>query len=187
MIRRAGFTLLELLLVLVLISIIASVVVVNFSQESPQEHVDKEALRFQQVFEFIADMAQLRQQEWGLVVSPNSYAFVYLSESGWQWVNEPVAAQRYQLPAALQLQLELEGLPGTEYSLLSQLAWPQDSAVGDPSVEVPPPLPSVFILSSGEISPFRVVFSAESERALYQIELGTDFGLPLKRYELSTR
>lgn len=182
--KRTGFTLLEVLLVIVLIGILASVVVLNFTGDTAEEQVNKEAVRFQQVFQFIAETAQLRQQEWGLVVTENRYAFVYFNDNGWQWVQEPMAAREYNLPEGMTLQLELDGLPGAEQNLLSQLEWQQDedTSLAATRTEEKPPLPQVFILSSGEISPFRLSFNAMVDLKVFQVQLGTDFSIPLTRY-----
>ena len=182
--RVRGFTLLEVMLVLLLVGILASAVVINFSGNSPEQRLEKEVLRFSQVFQFIADSAQLRQQEWGLVVAAGQYAFVYYQADGWQWAQQPAAAKAYTLPEGITLTVELEGLPGEEQSLLSQLEWEYaaEGLATSPEVSSPPPLPQVFILSSGEVSPFRLTFSTEQSLSPVQVTLGTDFSLPLQRY-----
>lgn len=183
---RRGFTLLELMLIMLLIGILASTVVLSFNSDSAQEQVNKEALRFQQVFHFIAETAQLRQQEWGLLVAEKSYAFVYFKDNKWHWVEEPVAAAVYELPEGVSLQLELEGLPGFEQNLLSQLQWEMEeqAVLADKANAERPPLPRVFILSSGEITPFRLSLKASEGLTVFQVQLGTDFGIPLKRYTM---
>lgn len=182
--RVRGFTLLEVMLVLLLVGILASAVVINFSGNSPEQRLEKEVLRFSQVFQFIADSAQLRQQEWGLVVAAGQYAFVYYQADGWQWAQQPAAAKAYTLPEGITLTVELEGLPGEEQSLLSQLEWEyaDEGLATSPEASSPPPLPQVFILSSGEVSPFRLTFSTEQSLSSVQVTLGTDFSLPLQRY-----
>ncbi len=184
--RRAGFTLLEVMLVMVLIGILVSTVVLTFNTDSAQDRLQKEATRFQQVFQFIAETAQLRQQEWGLVVNANSYAFVYYSAEGWQWVEEPVAAKQYQLPELISLQLLRDGLPGEETNLLSQLEFSTASEDTPETEAVKPPLPTVFILSSGEISPFRLILQIREQGEEHRLALGTDFSLPLNRYDMDT-
>ncbi|EHR40864.1 type II secretion system minor pseudopilin GspH [Alishewanella jeotgali] len=180
---RSGFTLLEVMLVLLLVGILASAVVMNFAGDSPQQKLEKETLRFNQAFQFIADTALLRQQEWGLVVAANQYAFVYFDGEVWQWVQEPAVAKAYTMPEGITLALQLEGLPGAEESLLSQLsglgADETDATQQDASSI--PPLPQVFMLSSGEVSPFRLHFNFAQDRQL-QLTLGTDFSVPLRRF-----
>lgn len=184
MLRRAGFTLLEVMLVLLLIGILASAVVFTFSSDSTEQRLEREATRFSQVFQFIADTALLRQQEWGLVVSQQQYAFVYYGQDGWQWAPEVAAAKAYQLPEQLSLLLELEGLPGAEFNLLGQVSWQQEAEdeASDTPAANKPPLPQVFILSSGEITPFRLVLQAAEQRPPVQVRVGTDFSVPLSRF-----
>ena len=185
--RAAGFTLLEVMLVILLIGILVSTVVLSFGNDSVQDRLDKEVNRFQQVFQHFAETAELQQQEWGLVVTENSYAFVLFSDDGWQWVETPTAAAAYQLPNGLLLQLELEGLPGAEQNLLSQLEFdsPELTELAEAAVE--PPLPKVFMLSSGEISPFRLQFQWREQGETLQHTVGTDFSIPLIRFELGNR
>jgi general secretion pathway protein H len=172
------------MLVLLLVGILASAVVINFSGNSPEQRLEKEVLRFSQVFQFIADSAQLRQQEWGLVVAAGQYAFVYYQADGWQWAQQPAAAKAYTLPEGITLTVELDGLPGEEQSLLSQFEWEvlDEDLATSPDASSPPPLPQVFILSSGEVSPFRITFNTEQSLSPVQVTLGTDFSLPLQRY-----
>lgn len=187
--KRSGFTLLEILLVILLIGILASAVVLNFDGDTAEEQVDKEVTRFQQVFQFIAETAQLRQQEWGVVVAENGYAFVYFADDSWQWVQQPEAAMEHRLPEGFTLQLEIEGLPGAEHNLLSQLEWQQEQQTSLSTEEgvAKPPLPQVFILSSGEISPFRLNFIATNALPLMSVQVGTDFSIPLSRYSAEDR
>ncbi|MDX1676317.1 type II secretion system minor pseudopilin GspH [Arsukibacterium sp.] len=182
--RQTGFTLLEVMLVLLLIGLLATTVVLNFSGDSPEQRLNKETERFQQVFQFIAETAMLKQQEWGLVLNPGSYQFVYFDGEKWQLAEQIKAATEYKLADDIQLQLELEGLPGAELSLLSQLNWQDDDEVADS--EQPPVLPQVFMLSSGEISPFRLSFQLGDGPDKVSQTVGTDFTIPLNRSDVIT-
>lgn len=136
--RQAGFTLLEVMLVLLLIGLLATTVVLNFSGDSPEQRLQKETERFQQVFQFVAETAMLKQQEWGLVLQEGSYSFVYFYGEKWLQADQPKAAELYELAEDIRLQLELEGLPGAELSLLSQLNWQDDDEFTDNASEQPP-------------------------------------------------
>ncbi|MBV2130879.1 type II secretion system minor pseudopilin GspH [Arsukibacterium indicum] len=184
--RQRGFTLLEVMLVMLLIGLLATTVVLNFSGDSPEQRLNKETERFQQVFQFIAETAMLKQQEWGLVVQEGSYSFVYFDGEKWLQADEPKAAEIYELADDIGLQLELEGLPGAELSLLSQLNWQNDDEFADDSSEQQPVLPQVFILSSGEISPFRLMFQLGERLDQVSQTVGTDFTIPLNRSEVVT-
>ena len=184
--RQAGFTLLEGMLVLLLIGLLATTVVLNFSGDSPEQRLQKETERFQQVFQFVAETAMLKQQEWGLVLQEGSYSFVYFDGEKWLQADQPKAAELYELAEDIRLQLELEGLPGAELSLLSQLNWQDDDEFTDNASEQPPVLPQVFILSSGEISPFRLMFQLGERLEQVSQTVGTDFTIPLTRSDVIT-
>ena len=184
--KQPGFTLLEVMLVLLLIGLLATTVVVNFSGDSPEQRLQKETERFQQVFQFVAETAMLKQQEWGLVLQEGSYSFVYFDGEKWLQADEPKAAELYELAEDIRLQLELEGLPGAEFSLLSQLNWQDQDDFDDADNEQPPVLPQVFILSSGEISPFRLMFQLGERLEQVSQTVGTDFTIPLNRSDVVT-
>lgn len=186
--RPAGFTLVEVMLVMLLIGLLATTVVMNFSGESREERLEKEAERFQQIFQFVAETAMLKQQEWGLYVLPDRYGFLYYNTDDGKWAeaDEPAGLQQHELPADITLQLELEGLPGEETNLLSKLEWQlDDDEQADEDSKIPV-LPQVFILSSGEISPFKLLLSENSDLTPLYSAVSTDFAIPLSRSAVST-
>ena len=76
---KAGFTLLEIMLVMALLAVVVAVVLVNYSGDSRDDQLKQEAYRFQQLFHYAAETALMRQQEWGVLVKPDGYKFlVYL-------------------------------------------------------------------------------------------------------------
>ncbi|MDX3772723.1 type II secretion system minor pseudopilin GspH [Chromatiaceae bacterium AAb-1] len=183
--RITGFTLLEVMLVLLLIGLLATVVVVNFSGDSRDEQLNKATEQFQQVFQFVAETAMLKQQEWGLHVDTDRqgqsrYVFLFYRDDKWHVADEPQALRPVILPENISLRLEMEGLPGAEYNLLSKLEWQEEDQQQE---QTQPALPQVFILSSGEISPFKLIFSEQSAFIPLYSTAGTDFTIPLTRTE----
>lgn len=178
-----GFTLVEVMLVMLLIGLLATTVVMNFSAESREERLDKEAERFQQLFQFVAETAMLKQQEWGLYVQGDRYGFLYFSNADGKWAaaDEPASLQQYKLPENIKLSLELEGLPGEDSNLLSQLDWQTDEDEQPDEESEVPVLPQVFILSSGEISPFQLLLTENSDLTPLYSSVSTDFAIPLTR------
>lgn len=185
--RPQGFTLVEVMLVMLLIGLLATTVVMNFTGESREERLEKETERLTQLFQFVAETAMLKQQEWGLYVAPDHYGFLYYSTSDGKWLpaTEPASLDQHKLPEHISLQLELEGLPGEETNLLSQLDWQtEDDEQPEPGRKIPV-LPQVFILSSGEISPFKLLFTEASDLTPLYSSVSTDFSIPLSRTAVS--
>lgn len=184
--RNSGFTLVEVMLVMLLIGLLATTVVMNFSGESREDRLEKEAERFQQVFQFVAETAMLKQQEWGLYIKEDRYGFLYYSNEDAKWAaaDEPAGVREHKLPEGVVLSLELEGLPGEDSNLLSQLDWQLEEDEQDEEVKIPV-LPQVFILSSGEISPFQLLLTEKSDLTPLYSAVSTDFAIPLNRTAVS--
>ena len=104
----------------------------------------------------------------------------------WLPATEPASLEQYKLPEHISLQLELEGLPGEDTNLLSQLDWQtEDDEQPEPDSKIPV-LPQVFVLSSGEISPFQLLLSENSDLTPLYSAVSTDFAIPLTRSAVST-
>lgn len=189
---QRGFTLVEVMLVMLLIGLLATTVVMNFSPESREERLNKEAERFQQLFQFVAETALLKQQEWGLYTLPDRYGFMYYNNEAGKWLaaDEPASLQPHKLPADIKLSLELEGLPGADTNLLSQLDWqldePEQTEEQTEEETELPVLPQVFILSSGEISPFKLLLTEQSDLTPLYSSVSAGFAIPLSRTTAAT-
>ena len=98
----------------------------------------------------------------------------------------PEGLRQHKLPQDMTLTLELDGLEGADSNLLSQLDWAfdEDEQPTEEQSDIPV-LPQVFILSSGEISPFKLLFIEQSEVNLLYSAVSTDFSIPLTRSEVS--
>ncbi|MDE0423183.1 MAG: type II secretion system minor pseudopilin GspH [Gammaproteobacteria bacterium] len=82
---RAGFTLLEILLVVTIIGILASVVVLGATDIGRQRTVRAEAERLALAVELARDEARVRNEVWGLLVDRGSYRFQRYDQARDQW------------------------------------------------------------------------------------------------------
>ena len=178
---QRGFTLLEVMLVLVIMGLLAGTVVFNISGQSGQDRLKQQVQRFQVVFSMASDYAVLNQQQLGLYVDEdkNQYSFVVLDEEqNWQLISGDKTFEAHTLPDEFSFELELNDLPWdtdeslfNESSIDAELSFSDDEiSIGDEEEKKLPP-PQVFLLSSGDITPFSLAFSFEpdfsSESASY--------------------
>ena len=131
--RCRGFTLLELMVVIVLIGVLLGMV--SFATgTNPARQARQEAANLAQIVQHLRERAVLEGQEFGLRFSVEGYRAMRLEIRGWQ----PVGAL-HQWPDRLQLHLRRDGYP---------LVLGAD--------EGPPQL---MLLSSDETSAFTLTFS----------------------------
>ena len=158
--RHAGFTLLELLLVMTIIGILAGMVTLAMSDAGARQRVQTEAERVALAIELARTEALTRNEIWGLSVSPTGYTFqTYDAEAGkWQILDEPPFLPRrtedgllFAVRAELgqRLQADEDGEPA-----------PPFLASEDDDEASPAGFPSIAILPGGEITPFEFVVSS---------------------------
>ncbi len=168
--RSYGFTLIEIMLVLVIMGLVAGYVVVNAFGNDPQDKLKSEAQRFHAVATLASDFAVLNQMEFGLVIDDkrNSYKFVFLDDND-EWVDVPEnqAFVERELPEEMVMTLVLDGFEwASEESLFSsgslfdeQLSVANDSVQIGNEEDMPPPPPQVMFLSSGDLTEFTLQFA----------------------------
>lgn len=169
--QQTGFTLIEIMLVLALMGLMISVVSYTALGTSNYDKVNQQAKRFQVVFDMASDYAILNQVQLGIRIDEeeNTYTYVALDDDD-DWVE--LAGQElfasYQLPEDMTLQLFLDDLPWQqEEQLFDRSLFDEELSVSDEGVEigneediVPPP-PQLFLLSSGDLTPFELTITFE--------------------------
>ena len=105
-----------------------------------------------------ADEAVMRGEELAIHFTDDSYAFMVLKAGEWQPARDDHLLKTYKLPAGLKLRLEVEG----EAPLLVQ---PDDEDEDDKERRVP----QVYILSSGEMTPFTATLQAHDSTTRYRL------------------
>ena len=141
--RDKGFSLLELLVVIVIISILFTFTTLAIRGTSPEELIQTEAQRLDRLLQLALEEAILKGQEYGLEFKPDSYRFLLYFENTWQPLDNDDLLRERQLPENMEIELEIEQI---------EVLVEEDSADAEKNDEVKPD-PQVFILSSGEITP----------------------------------
>lgn len=82
---QRGFTLIEVLMVVLLVGVISGIVVMSASPQSPERSVVHELDRLAAVIALAVDEAQAENTELGLKVAVDGYAFVAFNEQLQEW------------------------------------------------------------------------------------------------------
>lgn len=163
---QKGFTLIEVIFVLALIGVIVTTVRYSVFTSKTEKEVEDQVKRLQVVFNMASDYAVINQLELGLRIDDKeqSYEFVMLDENEkWQAINGQKHLEKVTMPEEITLELNLEGLPWQEEdSLFDESIFDEELSVSSDGVDIgneediEPPPPQIFILSSGEITPFEL-------------------------------
>lgn len=108
-----GFTLIEILVVVIIISISIGVVLVNFTSGTDDELAEDEITRLQQLLRFAHQQSVIRAEEYGVRFYTGSYRFMYFNEDSQIWTdisNDKLLRSR-TLSKPLELDLYIEQLP----------------------------------------------------------------------------
>lgn len=181
--NNRGFTLFELLLVILLMAIIVSTVRLPNITTSVNEEIETEARRLAVLTELASEFSVLNNQMLGLFFDKTSYEFLIFDGSTWL----PIGKEPFQireLPEFITYSLNLDGLPWQEQNLLNAIDWQQEDQ-DDFSLETDDDLeekkfPQVFILPSGELSSFEIIFDAEdADQDVKRVYVRGKFTAPL--------
>ena len=138
-----GFTLLELLVVVVIIGVIASFAVLSIGNRAIEGRLEREAHRLQELIALAADEAVLQGTELGFAQTADGYTFLGLDPKGqWRPLEDAGALRARALEEPFYLQLRVDGRPVAPLKLRDET---------DPGHEIKP---QVLLLSSGEATQF---------------------------------
>jgi general secretion pathway protein H len=154
--RSKGFTLIEILVVLVIMAVVISLAVLSIGTTGRDPQLDEESRRIQGLVDMLHERALLEGRDFGLRIEPTGYGFVVYSPDRDLWL-PPTDEHEFRhrdLPKGVSFQLELDSvavvLKPLDQGLLS---------------DDPPPPPQVAIAASGEGTPFRLTLLRDETQA----------------------
>lgn len=158
--KNKGFTLIEVLVVIVVIGLMVAAVQFSFNSNKPESELQQESVRFAGIFDLAAQYGLLNNVELGLVVNENSYQFVGYDGTQWVELSDLESLSSYQLPEYMTLAITFDDLPADESSLISRELFEREDEddFSLDSDEEKPIVPQVYILSGGDITPFKLTF-----------------------------
>lgn len=149
--KHRGFTLIELMVVMMIIGLLASLVMISFPDSSVKKISHTETRRLAGLVKLASENATLKARAVGIEFSNNSYRFLVRNTSSeWIPLNDKIFRKRL-IPNNLQIEIELFG---------KLKKFKLDDTLG----------PQVLLSASGEITPFTARISPRNEKAFYQLK-----------------
>ena len=153
--KSSGFTLIEVLVVVVIVAIVVGTLVLSTELVGEDRELEKERNRLASLIEVVQDEALMQGREFGLELMQSSYRFVEFDPLTFQWNEVPGddLLRLRNLPEGLEFDLVIEDklivLPVDP----QQLTDPDEDSMtsGDRQYE-----PHVFVFSSGESTPYEI-------------------------------
>ncbi len=144
------------MVVLVLVGIIFTFAMLSFGGDDIAEMMEEETRRLETLIRLAADESVIRGQELAIRFTGEGYEFMELQETGWQIPGDDRLLRAYTLPPEVLIRLQLEG----------------DAPVfPDQQSDENAVTPQVFILSSGEVTPFTAVFESRQSPAQFHLDV----------------
>lgn len=157
--RQAGFTLLEVLLVAMLMGLVATAVTLSMGGARGDRELDKQARRFMAVLQQAQEYSVMDGRLVGLRVEDNGWQFMQRAakDRKWQVMSGDKLLDRVELPDNIQLSIELEGF-----------SWRTDSDEKyEKGRDEKERTPQVFIFPGGELTPFVLTLTQQDDDQRY--------------------
>lgn len=162
--RQTGFTLMEVMLVILLMGLTAAAVTMSIGNSGPQQALERTAQQFMAATELVLDETVLNGQFIGIVIEKNSYQFVFYKDGKWNPLEKDRMLSEKQMETGVSLNLVLDGLP------LVQEDEEEKSWFDEPFIEAKTedkkkhPEPQIMLFPSGEMSAFELSFIAKTDK-----------------------
>jgi len=174
--REKGFTLLELLVVVVIVAILFTYTTLAIRSDTPEDIIKKEAQRMEHLIQLALEESILRGEEYGIEIFLDGYRFLRfnVTENQWLPLSDDKILRERELPLDMELEMSLE-----DTEIVIELASdPMSEKILD--LEADPDgkdedtkeaQPQIYLLSSGEITPeFDVRFYILGVEASYFVK-----------------
>ena len=159
--RSRGFTLVEILVVVVIIAIVVSLAVLSIGVTGRDSQLDEESRRIEGLVGLLHERALLEGRDFGLRIEPTAYEFVVYDPRRDRWLplDQESEFRHRELPKGVSFQLLLDSqvvvIKAVDRSLSSN---------------EPAPAPQVAIAASGEGTPFRLTLMRDGTTAKASVD-----------------
>ncbi len=185
-----GFTLVEVLVVVVIIALLATFVVIRLPTSSGDRMLAREVNRMTALLQLASEEALFQGRDLGLHIDLNSYSWHQFDPQALNWIplQDIEALRPRELPELVEFELVVEGrgaklepsdkerrqIRERERQAADENE-EEDDDDDEGTVQASTVAPQVMILASGELTPFTLAFQSEVA-ALRYIITGQPFG-----------
>ena len=156
-----GFTLLELLVVVMIIGILATFAIVSIGNRALDDRLEVESKRLEQILKLASEEAETKGIELGFRYTKEQYEFLATDKDGlWAPYTDAGPLRPREIPAPFYLELSIEDRPVP----------PAEDATDNKNQKIEP---QIMLLSSGEITAFGLAIKAENYSPYYQLKADT--------------
>jgi general secretion pathway protein H len=150
--KSTGFTLLEILVVVVIIGVLSSVFLLSVGNDDRDRFRDQ-ARRFTALVRLAGQEAVLGSRDMAVELFSDGYRFLVHNEQEWRPVEDDILSPQ-QLPEGMSWQVHVDG-SGAEMDADSNDA-----------------VPRIYLFSTGEITPFDITINMDGQDYSYRITGG---------------
>jgi general secretion pathway protein H len=185
--RQHGFTLIEILVVVVIIGVIIVGALLSLGATGKDSQLERERDRLASLMAYVHERGGMLTLEYGIRCGQHGYRFVYFDHITNQWVPEAIdeTLRSRNLPAGLSLQLVIEGRPivlNDKALTVSKVATTRPggtvSALGDMpssfSDQSADNSPQVMLFSNGESNSFALTITRDGVGRSVTLQSGDD-------------
>lgn len=142
-----GFTLIEMMVVVVIIAIVINFAMISFGRNSPADRLETESNRLMNLIQVASEEALLRASILGVDISEDGYAFLRLEDGEWQTTDDSLFRER-KLPDDMELRI-IEGQPESD--------------------DEEKRTPEIILLDSGEVTPFDLKITSTTTDTYFRL------------------
>jgi len=144
----AGFTLIELMVVVVIIGVVIAATLLSLGATGRDSQLEQERDRLAALIDYVRERAGLQTVEYGLRCEVGDYRFTMYDSRTAKWVEDPLdeTLRARTLPPGLEMQLSVEDRP-----IVLQAR--KDAARSDAPQDL---TPQVMLYSSGDLTSFKL-------------------------------
>ncbi len=163
--RQSGFTLMEVLLVVLIMGLVAAAVTYTTSGADKQQDLERVARQFMVSTELALDETILSGQFIGIVVEKDHYKFVYYDEGKWKPLEHDRLLGEREMEYDIEMSVVLDGLPLVQEDEEDNDSWFDEPLIEKSEIDKKKfPEPQIMLFPSGEMSAFELAFLSKDDR-----------------------